>query len=101
MERLFGRLGALATRAPVTPTMDITKGNFSARLPEIEAAIDSSIFLAIDGEFTGLNADKGNSPFDLPAERYTEIQDSVSQFLLVQFGLATFHYDRGEDSPHD
>ena len=54
-------------------TMDITKGNFPARLPEIEAAIDSAIFLAIDGEFTGLNADKGNSAFDLPAERYSKV----------------------------
>ena len=95
--------------------MDITKGNFSARLPEIEAAIDSAIFLAIDGEFTGLNADKGNSAFDLPCERYSkvdsyevaehqwcdtfavQVQESASQFLLVQFGLATFHYDPAKD----
>ena len=60
-------------RAAVSSTMDITKGNFNARLPEIEAAIDSAIFLAIDGEFTGLNADKGNSAFDLPAERYSKV----------------------------
>jgi len=97
MKRLFGRLGALATRAAVSSTMDITKGNFTARLPEIEAAIDSAIFLAIDGEFTGLNADKGNSAFDLPAERYSKVQESASQFLLVQFGLATFHYDPAKD----
>merc|ERR1719430_240884 len=97
MKRLFGRLGALITRAPASPTMDITKGNFSARLPEMEAAIDSAIFLAIDGEFTGLNADKGNSAFDLPAERYSKVQESASQFLLVQFGLATFHYDPAKD----
>jgi len=77
--------------------MDITNSNFRARLPEIEAAIDSAIFLAIDGEFTGLNADKGNSPFDLPAERYAKVQESASQFLLVQFGLATFHYDADTD----
>ena len=54
--------------------MDITKGNFSVRLPEIETAIDSAIFLAIDGEFTGLNADKGNSAFDLPTERYSKVE---------------------------
>jgi len=99
MKRLFGRLGALVTRAaaPATPTMDLTKSNFNDRLPEIEAAIDSAIFLAIDGEFTGLNADKGNSAFDLPAERYSKVQESASQFLLVQFGLATFHYDAAND----
>ena len=58
--------------------MDITNSNFRARLPEIEAAIDSSIFLAIDGEFTGLNADKGNSAVDLPAERYAEVASLLS-----------------------
>ena len=65
--------------------MDITNSNFRARLPEIEAAIDSSIFLAIDGEFTGLNTDKGNSPFDLPAERYAKVASFVSPpyFLIV------------------
>ena len=61
-------------RAPASPIMDITKGNFSVRLPEIETAIDSAIFLAIDGEFTGLNADKGNSAFDLPTERYSKVE---------------------------
>ena len=70
-------------RAPVTPTMDVTKGNFSARLPEIEAAIDSAIFLAIDGEFTGLNADKGNSAFDLPAERYSKVKQWLQCSLVA------------------
>ena len=49
--------------------MEITRANFKERLPDMEAAIDSAAFLAIDGEFTGLSADKGNSPFDLPHER--------------------------------
>ena len=71
--------------APATPTMDITKSNFNDRLPEIEAAIDSAIFLAIDGEFTGLNADKGNSAFDLPAERYSKVNigcDGIWRYLV-------------------
>ena len=65
--------------------MDITKSNFNDRLPEIEAAIDSAIFLAIDGEFTGLNADKGNSAFDLPAERYSKVNigcDGICRYLV-------------------
>ena len=78
--------------------MEITKTNFRSRLPEIEAAIDSSVFVAVDGEFTGLVADKGNSHFDLPHERYENIQESATQFLLVQFGLATFHYDATTDT---
>ena len=70
--------------------MDITNSNFRARLPEIEAAIDSSIFLAIDGEFTGLNTDKGNSPFDLPAERYTEVASLLSPpYFIVTYRSKT------------
>ena len=34
-------------------TMEITTANFKERLPDIEAAIDTASFLAIDGEFTG------------------------------------------------
>ena len=54
---------------PSSGAMEITRANFKERLPDMEAAIDSASFLAIDGEFTGLSADKGNSPFDLPHER--------------------------------
>eukprot|EP00092_Neocalanus_flemingeri_P106421 GFUD01136549.1.p1 GENE.GFUD01136549.1~~GFUD01136549.1.p1 ORF type:complete len:612 (+),score=182.67 GFUD01136549.1:44-1879(+) len=79
-------------------TMEITSRNFKERLPEIEAAIDSASFLAIDGEFTGLNAYRGISPFDTPSERYDKLQESARQFLLVQFGLCTFHYDPATDS---
>lgn len=48
--------------------MEVTKINFKEKLPEIEKAIDDSIFVAIDGEFTGLT-DKSLSPFDTPEER--------------------------------
>jgi hypothetical protein len=59
-------------------TMEITSSNFKEKLPEIEAAIDTASFLAIDGEFTGLNAYRGISHFDLPAERYDKLQESAS-----------------------
>ena len=38
--------------------MEVTRGNFRAVLPEMEAAIRDSIFVAIDGEFTGLSTDR-------------------------------------------
>merc|ERR1712013_546516 len=79
-------------------TMEITSGNFKEKLPEIQEAIDTASFLAIDGEFTGLNAYRGISHFDLPAERYDKLQESARQFLLVQFGLCTFHYEPSTDS---
>jgi len=78
--------------------MEITSSNFKERLPDIEAAIDSASFMAIDGEFTGINAYRGISPFDMPGERYDKLQESARQFLLVQFGLCTFHYDPVTDT---
>jgi len=78
--------------------MEITVNNFKQRLPEIEQAIESSTFVSIDGEFTGLTAHRGISPFDTPAERYDKVKESVRQFLLIQFGLSTFHYDKPSNS---
>ena len=57
--------------------MEITSSNFKEKLPEIEAAIDSASFLAFDGEFTGLNAYRGISHFDMPSERYDKLQESA------------------------
>ena len=63
--------------------MEITSGNFKEKLPEIQEAIDTASFLAIDGEFTGLNAYRGISHFDLPAERYDKLQESARSELLT------------------
>jgi hypothetical protein len=74
--------------------MDVTNKNFAEKLPLIEASIDDAIFVAIDGEFTGLNCkETAISSLDTAAERYLKAQKSTTKFLLVQFGLCTFHYD--------
>ena len=57
--------------------MEITAANFNERLPEIEKAISSATFMAIDGEFTGLSAHNRLSPFDTPTERYGKVKDSA------------------------
>jgi len=36
-------------------TMEVTAANFEAVLPKVEKALDEAEFVAIDGEFTGLN----------------------------------------------
>jgi len=89
MWKFLARLTQISTRK-----MEITRANFKERLPDVESAIDDAIFISIDGEFTGLNAYRGISPFDLPHERYDKLQESARQFLLVQFGLCTFHFDK-------
>jgi len=78
--------------------MEITRNNFAEKLPVIEEAIKDASFIAIDGEFTGLHDDTSKqSSLDTPAERYAKSRNSVRKFLLVQFGMVTFHYDAKTD----
>ena len=78
--------------------MEVTKNNFAEKLPLIEAAIDDADFISIDGEFTGLNlAATRHSALDTPVEVYGKTRKSCDNFLLVQFGLCTFHYDKKRD----
>jgi len=71
-----------------TKNMEVTKENFSDKLSLIESSIDDSIFVAIDGEFTGLNCqDDAISSLDTPAERYAKVQKTTTKFLLVQVAM--------------
>ena len=84
----------LKSFAPQKHIMDVTSLNFEEKLTYIEKSIDESIFLSIDSEFTGLNIDKQQiSGLDTLEERYQKTRSSTSQFLMIQFGLSTFHYD--------
>ncbi|XP_077299872.1 poly(A)-specific ribonuclease PARN-like [Arctopsyche grandis] len=78
--------------------MDVTRHNFFELLPEIEAAIDASDFLSIDGEFTGLSSTNAINTFDTPAECYQHFKTSSKDFLLIQFGLSTFRWDAKSQS---
>ena len=76
--------------------MEVTKSNFAEKLAIIEKAIEEADFLAIDGEFTGLSSggnESKNSTLDTAADRYAKNAQNVNKFLLVQFGICTFHYD--------
>ena len=74
--------------------MEVTNENFKQLLPLVEESIDDAVFLSIDGEFTGINMGEGGpSALDTSSERYAKVSRSTSKFLLVQFGLCTFHYD--------
>ena len=75
-------------------TMDITSKNFNSELPYIQESIDKAIFMSIDGEFTGLSL-PNQSLYNLDTldERYDKIRASTGKFLMMQFGLCTFHYD--------
>uniref|UniRef100_A0A0B6ZFZ7 Poly(A)-specific ribonuclease PARN n=1 Tax=Arion vulgaris TaxID=1028688 RepID=A0A0B6ZFZ7_9EUPU len=75
--------------------MEVTKHTFNEQLERIIEDINESDFIAIDGEFTGLDATNSGhtSPFDTPEERYSKITQECSDFLLIQFGLCTFKVD--------
>ncbi|XP_055874675.1 poly(A)-specific ribonuclease PARN-like isoform X1 [Biomphalaria glabrata] len=72
--------------------MEITKHNFNDELENIMSAIENCDYLAIDGEFTGLDSGDGGhaAQFDTPAERYNKLRYGATDFLLIQFGMCTF-----------
>ncbi|KAK2164575.1 hypothetical protein NP493_1408g00000 [Ridgeia piscesae] len=72
----------------------ICVSDFKENLEAVSKAISECSFLAIDGEFTGLNTSSHNiHAFDTPEERYQKLRQGAMEFLLVQFGICTFHFD--------
>uniref|UniRef100_A0A8D8RCG3 Poly(A)-specific ribonuclease PARN n=1 Tax=Cacopsylla melanoneura TaxID=428564 RepID=A0A8D8RCG3_9HEMI len=74
--------------------MEVTKQNFKEILPEVEEAIKSAEFVTIDGEFTGLSNGLITTPYDTPTQYYNKIRNGAMDFLLIQFGLCAFKYDK-------
>ena len=92
--RILTLLNRIRTTERSKKIMDITTQNFKEKLPYIETSIDDAIFLSIDGEFTGLNIPEHQvSQLDTIEERYEKVRNSTTKFMMVQFGLCTFHYD--------
>ena len=103
VQRFVGRITALFSRTKPTifskKAMDITNENFNEKLPYIETSISESIFVSIDGEFTGLSlTEQQISNLDTLEERYGKIKQSTTKFLMVQVGLCTYHYDTQNNS---
>lgn len=71
---------------------EVTLSNFDDVLPQIEAAIASCAFVAIDTEFTGLVREPDTAPslFDSAEVRYRKLRQTVSSYIVCQFGLCTF-----------
>lgn len=78
--------------------MDITKSNLREMRDKIDEAIDKSLFIAIDGEFTGLDSKWDTEDkihiFNSPSEYYNKVVEGSLDFLMVQLGLCMFHYDK-------
>lgn len=79
---------------------EVTACNFESLAPEIEAAIASATFVAIDTEFTGLvrGPDATPSLFDSIEERYAKLRHTVTSYYVCQLGLCTFTQVPGENA---
>ena len=75
--------------------MEVIRSNFRKTIPAISQAIKAAAFLAIDGEFTGLSIfPRVENSLDTPAERYYKLKEGSKDFLLIQFGLCAFTWDK-------
>lgn len=72
----------------------VTRTNFSVVLPQVLEDIKSSNFVAMDTELTGLALTRAhrNSNLDDLVARYAKLRESVSNFGLLQVGLACFKW---------
>jgi len=74
--------------------MEVTRANFKETLPTVQKAIEQCHFMSIDAEFTGLNNRSARTIyFDSAEERYNKLMRNGKDFIILQFGLCTFHYN--------
>ncbi|XP_063824750.1 poly(A)-specific ribonuclease PARN-like [Ostrinia nubilalis] len=74
--------------------MEVTRKNFKEVLPLVQDSINKADFLVIDAEFTGLINGRDVSMFDSPSEYYSRLLKGSSEFLLIQYGLCAFYWDK-------
>ena len=69
--------------------------DFQSVLDTLDEILGEATFVSIDTEFTGLQEGEARmSPMDRPEERYKFLREGSRNFLLIQFGLCVFTYDR-------
>ena len=65
--RFLPKAFSVQTKKPCFPlspwAMEVTKHNFDAVFPRVSSAIADADFVAIDGEFTGLQADNQSARY--------------------------------------
>nr|XP_012151358.1 PREDICTED: poly(A)-specific ribonuclease PARN-like isoform X2 [Megachile rotundata] len=74
--------------------MEVTSSNFQEVLIELDDVLKNASFIGIDGEFTGLHSGPDPGAFDTPAQYYAKLRAGSMDFLLVQFGLSVFTFDK-------
>lgn len=74
--------------------MEVVRKNFKEAMPLIEESINKADFFSIDTEFTGLINGRDVSMFDTPGDYYTRLLSGSAEFMLIQFGLCAFYWDK-------
>jgi len=74
--------------------MEVTKSNFNEVLPQIKEATERADFISIDCELTGLNTGTDINAFDTQRQYYEKVRKSSKDFLVIQYGLCFFRYDK-------
>ncbi|XP_011631295.1 pre-piRNA 3'-exonuclease trimmer-like isoform X2 [Pogonomyrmex barbatus] len=81
----------LHTKENTIKMIEVTNQNFNEIYPHLEHAMKNASFIAIDGEFTGIEvANVKNSLFDSIHERYEKNRSSIQPYIVIQFGISVF-----------
>ncbi|XP_018371191.1 PREDICTED: poly(A)-specific ribonuclease PARN-like domain-containing protein 1 isoform X1 [Trachymyrmex cornetzi] len=71
--------------------IEVTNQNFNKVYPHLEHTLKNASFIAIDGEFTGIEGDDvRNSLFDSIHERYEKNRSHIQPYIIIQFGISAF-----------
>ncbi|KAL0105870.1 hypothetical protein PUN28_015945 [Cardiocondyla obscurior] len=78
--------------------IEVTNENFNEVYPQLEHALKNANFIAIDGEFTGIEGeDVKNSLFDSVHERYENNRSHIQPYIIIQFGITAFRRLQNEN----
>ncbi|KAK3271580.1 hypothetical protein CYMTET_20084, partial [Cymbomonas tetramitiformis] len=76
--------------------MDVTCDNFDEIRPHLAETLTDCVFWAFDLEFTGLSLGRSADNLDDLQDRYEKLAECGRNFLVLQFGLSTFHWRDGK-----
>ncbi|CAK9798256.1 Pre-piRNA 3'-exonuclease trimmer [Anthophora plagiata] len=79
---------------------EILDENFETSFGMLLDAVSKASFITIDTEFTGINTEESlrHSFFDTVSDRYNSLKRNIQPFVIIQFGIGTFHHVSKENA---
>ncbi|CAK9831519.1 Pre-piRNA 3'-exonuclease trimmer [Anthophora retusa] len=73
---------------------EVLDENFENSFQMLFDAVSKASFITIDTEFTGINTEENfrHSFFDTLSDRYNTLKRNIQPFIIIQFGIGTFHH---------